>query len=255
METNQEWKPAFAFNCLVNKSKKKVELRFDNPDKRNTYMQAKTLWNQRHSGINDTVKKYSATVKRYNCELKNATALLNHYYESFGLELDSVKLREISSRIGQENQTFEFAVEESKERMDLDTYRALQTADETKTSERNFEKWNKLLNNGSQSFPTLYSVRALRQQLNQAVKIRANKKGFYADLNQKISLMLQCFAKNNAIPEEIKVKFTADGLNLTKTGRKLLAASMSFIQPQIKENANNSLPGHFLIGIIFLNSL
>ena len=242
MATNQ-WKPAFAFSCTAKKSKKKVELRFDNPDKRTTYMHAK-----RTSG-------YSSTVKTYNCELKNAAALLNHYYESFGLELDSVKLREISTSIGhrRDNQTFELAVEDKKEKMDVGTYQALLTTDETKTSERSFEKWKKLLNKSNLSFPTLYSVRALKQQLNQVVKITSNKKGFYADIKKKISLVLQCFAKNNTLPEEIKVKFTADGLNLTKTGRKLLAATMSFIQPQIKENANNNLPGHFLIGEIFFN--
>ncbi len=71
---------------------------------------------------------------------ENAAALLIRYYQSFH-ELNSIKLRETSQSISlrQNNQTFEFAVEEKKERIDIETYWALQTTDETKT-ERKFWK-------------------------------------------------------------------------------------------------------------------
>lgn len=68
------------------------------------------------------------------------------------------------------------------------------------------------------------------------------------DISKKMSLLLKNYAKNNLLPEKIKIKFTADGMNLSKTGRKLLVASFSFIEPQIKENSDNSLPAHFIIG-------
>jgi hypothetical protein len=54
---------------------------------------------------------------------ENAAALLIRYYQSFH-ELNSIKLRETSQSISlrQNNQTFEFAVEEKKERIDIETY-------------------------------------------------------------------------------------------------------------------------------------
>ncbi len=177
-----EWAPECSFQCSINSnenSKKKVELRFNCPSKRMTYMQALS---NKINGNNE--KKSRTTVERYDKELKKVTALLNEFYKCYDLELDSVKLRVINSgrtiitdKRKKKPDEFQFSVQQISEKMDIEVSDARRIQDVTKTSDKNYLIWRKTISNKHDFFPSLYSVRKQKIQLDMSLKLIHHHKG------------------------------------------------------------------------------
>jgi hypothetical protein len=96
-------------------------------------------------------------------------------------------------------------------------------------------------------FPSLDEIKTLRRQLSRVFKVENNLFGVYNSSVMKITYVCSSFIQNYGpvYNNELTIKLTGDGVNLSKKGVKLLNFAFNIID----DNANPmSIKGTYVLG-------
>jgi hypothetical protein len=126
------------------------------------------------------------------------------------------------------------------------TIKALVAKDEANCSDVGYDKFMKAFKMDF-DFPSLDEIKTLRRQLSRVFKVENNLFGVYNSCVMKITYVCSSFIQNYGpvYNNELTIKLTGDGVNLSKKGVKLLNFAFNIID----DNANPmSIKGTYVLG-------
>ena len=182
--------------------------------------------------------------RNYNLILKKLQEISN-YCNSLGLSLLPVEICPFNNRLFTRKDLKIHQTANNNEDYDLKVMKAF---DMSLTS---YNKYQSIKNHlKDKFFPSKSKVVLIRKKIDTIFNIRSNQFGFYFDARQKITFILQqrleyLKEKKSISNNTIKLKFCADGIQVTKSRIQLINFSFSIIDDIEKSMSPN---GHYILG-------
>lgn len=188
---------------------------------------------------------------------------LNLFLASIGLELDNVNIKEKPPN--QFNHDYQINIYKHRVQTNLKEriYKMLKAKDQISLSNRKLKIMMETLNEDDKTI-TLHNITKLQKEMNKKFTIEKifyentmNIRGLYFRIEQKIHYIVSkyiesCYAMNpNYVVknEIIKLKFSADGTNLTSSGLNIINFTFSIINDIEVKTGCKSAQGHYILGM------
>ncbi len=114
--------------------------------------------------------------------------------------------------------------------------------DSAHLSLRNYDKISK-----ATDLPSNYILDKTKNDMNMVFDIQDNSLGYYNDPIEKIKFVLNKYIENTqaSCREEIKIKISVDGLQLTRTHRQILTVTFTLLNENKRATTSK---GNYLLG-------